>query len=92
MAILPSDVQPYRTTPTYTEKTVPAGLTGRHATKEGVWGAITVVDGRLKLYRLDSTTTPEMIVPGSPGIVAPQEVHRVEADGPEAFHVIFHRA
>ena len=91
MAILPPGVRPYRSTPAFTEKTVPAGLTGRHATKEGVWGAITVRDGRLRLYRLDGTAPPETIMPGSPGIVAPEEPHRVEPDGPVSFHVVFHR-
>lgn len=91
MSVLPPEVRPYRTTPNYTEKTVPAGLTGRHATKAEVWGEIVVMQGRLKLYRLDVAATPDILTPGRPGIVAPQEPHRVEADGPVSFHVVFHR-
>lgn len=92
MAQLPPEVRPYRTTPTYTETSVPKGLTGRHSTKDGVWGAITVESGRLWLHRLEAAAAPELLVPGQPGIVAPEEPHRVEPDGAVAFHVVFHRA
>lgn len=92
VAALPPGVRPYRTTPTFTEDSVPAGLTGRHATKDGVWGAITVESGRLWLHRLDGAAAPELLLPGVPGIVAPQEPHRVQPEGAVAFHVVFHRA
>ena len=93
MARLPPDVRPYQRTPTFTEETVPAGLTGRHSTKAGVWGVITVEAGRLFLFRLaGDVSDSELLVPGETGVVAPEELHRVEADGPVAFHVVFHRA
>lgn len=91
---LPKDVHPYKRTPSFTETTVPAGLLGEHATKDGVWGMIHVEEGRLRYVVTDSRreATQELLTPSTkPGIVEPTIVHRVEPDGAVRFHVEFHR-
>lgn len=88
---LPEGLAAYRRTPVFTEETLPAALRQSHRTKPGVWGAITVVEGRLRLRRLDPPDE-SVIDPSAPGIVAPEETHEVEPLGPVRFFVEFHAA
>jgi len=65
-------MQPYRTTADFTELTLPAALRRRHTTKDGVWGVVRVLAGRVKLHFLESGS--EVILsPELPGIVSPLE-------------------
>jgi tellurite resistance-related uncharacterized protein len=45
---LPADVRYVRTTPTFTEDTVPAGLLADHQLAAGVWGVLEVLSGHLR--------------------------------------------
>lgn len=93
-ARLPSHVRAYKRTPSFNEKTVPAGLLGEHSTKDGTWGLIRVEEGELRYIVTDPRrpTTTELLSPsGEPGVVEPTIVHRVEASGPVRFHVEFFR-
>ncbi len=88
---LPSSVEFYRSTPEFTEETVPAGLRKSHRTKSGVWGRIVVVEGRL-LYRVLGADEGEFtLAAGNPGIVEPGVEHEVEPLGTVRFHVEFYR-
>ncbi|HEY5722584.1 MAG TPA: DUF1971 domain-containing protein [Allosphingosinicella sp.] len=92
---LPGSVVSYRRTPEFSEATVPAGLKRAHSTKEGVWGLIHVLDGRLRYRILDERREPAelMLMPGlPPGIVEPTILHEVEPVGPVRFQVEFFRA
>ena len=92
---LPSGLESYRCTDTFSEQTVPAGLLKAHATKAGTWGLIRVTDGEL-LYRIDD----ERRIPAErrlaaglpPGVVEPTILHSVAPVGPVRFHVEFFRA
>jgi tellurite resistance-related uncharacterized protein len=65
-----------------------------HTTKEGAWGLIHVLEGRLA-YRIidprrpvsETVLTPE----DPPGVVEPTILHEVEPLGPVRFFVEFHR-
>lgn len=91
---LPSDVRPYRRTDVFSETTVPRGLLKSHTTKEGAWGLIHVLEGRLA-YRItdprrppsEAVLTPE----AAPGVVEPTILHEVEPLGAVRFYVEFHR-
>src|SRR5437899_11685896 len=41
---LPDHFKPYRTSPVFTEGTVPTGLRKEHSTRGGVWGKIHVLE------------------------------------------------
>ncbi len=74
---LPEGLVRYGGTPVFTEKTVPAKLTGAHDTKPGVWGKLVVIEGAL-----------DYVIPGPP-----EEKRRIEADGtaiiePEIEHYV----
>lgn len=80
---------PYRTTPVFDEDTLPAALRSEHSTKDGVWGLIRVLDGRLMLHFADGAAG-QLLEPGRPGLVAPQQVHHVEPMGPMRMQVEFY--
>lgn len=82
---------PYRSTPVFDERTLPAALRSRHNTKAGVWGIIRVFEGRLKLTYLDPPS--EIVVEqGGSGLLRPQQDHFVEPLGPIRMRVDFYDA
>ena len=89
---LPDDFTTYKTTETFTEETMPAGLRRDHATKAGVWARIVVSEGRLGYHVHPPIERSVELAPGSPGIVVPEVRHHVEPLGPVRFHVEFLRA
>ena len=93
MAQLPAGASPYRRTDTFTEETVPAALRRSHSTKDGVWGLIHVLEGRLANRIRDPRRLAHETVlePGAPGAVEPTILHEVEPLGPVRFYVEFHR-
>ncbi|WLI91706.1 DUF1971 domain-containing protein [Massilia sp. R2A-15] len=91
MLTLPEDVAHYKSTPEFTETTIPAGLLRSHSTAAGVWGRIKVLEGTL-LYRvLEPALQEYVLAPDHPGIIEPQAKHEVAAIGPVRFCVEFHR-
>ncbi len=91
MLTLPEDVAHYKSTPEFTETTIPAGLLRSHSTAAGVWGRIKVLEGTL-LYRvLEPALEEHVLALGHPGIIEPQAKHEVAAIGPVRFCVEFHR-
>jgi tellurite resistance-related uncharacterized protein len=91
---LPTDAEPYRRTETFTEATIPKGLLRSHATKDGTWGLIHVLEGRLA-YRITDPRRDKaervLTSDGQPGLVEPAILHEVEPLGPVRFYVEFHR-
>lgn len=79
--------EPYRITPVFDERSLPDGLRRDHSTKAGVWGVIRVLDGRLRLFSADGL---QDLSPGRPGLVHPEQKHRVEPLGPMRMQVEFY--
>ena len=90
-AQLPAGLVAYRRTPIFTETTLPGALRRRHMTKAGVWGLITVVEGRLRFRRLEPLVETTLD-PANPAVVAPEEPHEVEPIGQVRFFVEFYTA
>ncbi len=91
MKQLPDHVTQYRSTPEFTEATLPGGLRGAHRTRPGVWGRIRVLEGEL-LYRILEPIPEELLLtPERPGVVEPAVAHQVEPRGPVRFRVEFLR-
>lgn len=84
-----SPVTPYRSTPVFDEGSLPAALRGEHSTKAGVWGVIRVLEGKLLLTRADPPGE-QLLEPGSPGLVLPQQPHHVTPQGPMRMQVDFY--
>ena len=90
--ILPTNVEPYRTTKTFTDATIPDGLQKGHITKEGVWGRIVVEEGTLLYALCPPQGLAWLLQPGRPAIIAPGQLHEVKLQGPVRFRVEFYRA
>ena len=82
---------PYKITPVFDESTLPAGLRRVHSTKEGVWGIVRMLEGRLRLV-FSETGRDLMLRPGVPGLLQPCEPHLVEPLSPFRMQVEFYRS
>jgi len=90
-AALPPNCEPYRSTPVFTEATVPPGLLREHRTAPGTWALICVLEGRL-LYRVLDPPSERLLDPSTaPGLVEPGVPHEVAPLGPVRFQIVFHR-
>jgi tellurite resistance-related uncharacterized protein len=91
MKDLPKHLVHYKSTPEFTEQTIPAGLLRAHTTAAGVWGRIRVIEGSLRYRITEPLVEVHLLAPGAPGVVEPQIRHEVEAVGPVRFCVDFFR-
>ena len=88
---LPPGCAAYRSTPVFTEATVPPALLRSHRTAPGTWALIRVLEGRL-LYRVLDPPSERVLDPsGAPGLVEPGVPHEVVPLGLVRFQVEFHR-
>jgi tellurite resistance-related uncharacterized protein len=87
---LPAQVAAYRDTPTFDQDSVPAALLRDHNTKAGVWGQIVVLEGVLELG-IDEPSATLTLTPDVPGVVRPEQVHRVRPLGAVRFFVRFYK-
>ena len=86
---LPPGLKAYRRTPEFDQDTLPAGLRRAHRTKPGVWALIHVLEGRLR-YRVLEPLSEMELMPGTPGVVHPEQPHEVEPLGRMRMFVEFH--
>ncbi len=86
----PPDATCYRTTPTFTAASTPAGLLKDHRTKPGVWAVIRVETGSLAFF-LEDAPSPTMIAAGERLACPPETRHRVEPAADVAFCIEFWR-
>jgi tellurite resistance-related uncharacterized protein len=91
MKTLPGHVAHYKSTPVFTEHTVPGALQRNHNTAAGVWGRITILEGELLYHISEPERETIRLTPQQPGIVEPRIQHEVEVIGPVRFQVDFHR-
>jgi tellurite resistance-related uncharacterized protein len=86
---LPDGVVAYRRSPEFDQDTLPAALQREHTTRAGTWALIHVIEGKL-LYRVLDPHSEQVLEPGTPGIVVPQEPHEVKPLGPVRMFVEFY--
>jgi tellurite resistance-related uncharacterized protein len=91
MKALPSSVEYYKSTPEFTETSVPAALRKDHTTAVGVWGKITVLEGSLEYCITEPSPEQHLLNSDMPGVVEPQMKHYVNITGPVRFRVDFYR-
>lgn len=93
MKTIPDHVVHYKSSPVFTDSTVPQALQQGHTTAAGVWGRITVLEGSLRYRITDPSAQAEehILTPERHGVVEPQIEHEVEVIGPVKFQVDFHR-
>ena len=84
------ETAPYRVTPVFDERTLPAGLRREHRTKVGVWGVVRIIEGELRLSFADGRS--QVLSAECPGLLEPDEPHWVTPLGPMRMQVEFYDA
>lgn len=92
MPQLPAHAEVFKTTPEYTERTIPEGMLDDHRTRAGVWGRIVVREGKLMYSLADSHGGTWVLRPGVDGVIAPGVGHWVAPNGRVRFVIEFLRA
>jgi tellurite resistance-related uncharacterized protein len=91
MKILPDSLSPIRKTPEFDEISIPKGLLKAHQTKEGVWGKIVILEGKLQ-YKINEPEEEIIILDtDNCGVVEPKILHEVKPLGPVKFYVEFYQ-
>lgn len=91
MKTLPDTVEFYKSTPEFTDLSVPAALKRDHTTGAGVWAKINVLEGALTYCITEPSEERHPLKVGDEGIIEPQMKHHVEMNGPVRFRVDFYR-
>jgi hemoglobin len=81
--------KPYRSTPVFTNQTLPLALKAAHNTRAGVWGVIRVLEGCVR-YQIEDEGEARLLSPGVPGFVLPEQRHHVEPMGEMRMQVEFY--
>lgn len=90
-AELPDDLEVVRTTETWDEGTMPAGLRRAHRVAAGRWARLRVEEGELR-FRAQTEPVIDVVVDAhAPQAIPPEVEHEVEASGPVRFFVEFLR-
>jgi len=90
---LPQNLEHYNSTPVFNETTIPKGLLSDHQTKQGSWGLIKILSGKLEYVIKTSGSKDEVytLEVTRPGVVEPQTLHYVKPLGQVCFQVEFYR-
>jgi tellurite resistance-related uncharacterized protein len=81
---------PYRVTPVFDQDSLPDALRQAHSTKDGVWGIIRVLEGRLRFVAY-APGREDVLTPERFAVVLPGQRHFVEPLGPMRMQVEFYR-
>lgn len=81
--------KPYHTTVVFDENTLPEALQKTHRTKEGAWAVLRILEGRLN-YEILEPHSFQTLTPEHPGVVYPDQPHRVEPLGPMRMQIEFY--
>ena len=87
----PDGMQVYKKTAEFTERSMPTGLSGQHATRPGIWGVITVVQGTLRYLIEPPYTCEQLVRAGQTAIVVPEMRHRIAPEEEVRFYVEYYR-
>jgi len=93
MKTIPESAVFYKSTPVFTQDSVPAAIQRGHTTADDVWARIRILEGSL-IYRItDPRVPPEevLLTPEHHGVVEPHVEHEVQVVGPVRFQLDFHR-
>lgn len=89
---IPDGFELARTTPTFDNDTVPAGLLAAHRVADGVWGRLIVHTGRVGFAFEDHPKLIVVLDAGNSVAIPPGRLHHVELDQPATLAVEFYRA
>ena len=83
-------ITPYGTSPIFDEHSLPDALRNKHTTKDGTWGLLRMLEGKVRLVFLDPPSD-RLVTVDDPAPIPPQSLHFVELAGPMKMQVEFYR-
>jgi hemoglobin len=81
---------PYRSTPVFTNDTLPEALRRAHSTKPGVWGLLKVIKGSV-LYVIEESGEGQIVHATQSVVIQPQQLHSVDPQDDMEMQVDFYR-
>ena len=88
---IPTGFELARTTTTFDNDTVPAGLLSAHRVADGVWGRLVVHTGSVNFMFEDQPESPIPVAASEHMIIPPARPHHLELDEPATFAIEFYR-
>ena len=88
---LPDGLEHVRTTDTFDNDTVPAGLLRAHRVDAGVWGRLDVHTGAVTFVFDDEPEHPIPVTAGGSVAIPPARQHHLTLEQPATFAVEFYR-
>lgn len=82
--------RPYRITPNFNEKSVPAPLLSERSLKSGTWGVIRVHDGLIRFIEDGGVPRQSLHGPQTPAFIKPETPHHLELLGSVSFQIEFY--
>ena len=89
---MPDGLRLVRTTPEFTDESVPAGLRNAHQVAAHVWGRLCVRRGTVRFVFEDPPGTEHVVSAGEHLDIPPNVAHRVAPEAGARFVVEFHTA
>jgi tellurite resistance-related uncharacterized protein len=83
-------ITPYASSPIFDEQNLPDALRKDHRTKDGTWGVLRVLAGKVRLVFIDPPSQV-IVTPETPALIPPQATHFVELLGKMTMQVDFYR-
>jgi CubicO group peptidase (beta-lactamase class C family) len=90
-AALPGGLEHVRTTPRFTDQSVPPSLRREHQLAAREWGRLVVDSGALRLVFAGQGDSPVTVHAGGTAIIPPERVHHVELEQGTTFSIEIHR-
>lgn len=88
---IPNTTTLSRTSPVFTEETVPKGLLKDHNLKAGTWGSLIVEQGQVAFYLAGMTAPEAEINAGERWTILPEEKHFIRVHGEARFYIEFYK-
>jgi tellurite methyltransferase len=89
-AEMPEGLHVVRSSPEWTEQTVPQGLLRTHRLGHGTWGTIVIHTGQLRFTMSTDSPTDTVLGPDSNQAIPPDVSHEVGLMGPVRFMIDFY--
>lgn len=84
--MLPEPAQHYKSTPTFDQDSLPAGILRNHSLKRGTWGKLIVLNGEVTFHEGQEQW---VVTPQAAHVILPEVVHHLEVTGPVSLRVDF---
>jgi len=88
---LPEGVKPYASSAVFTSTSVPKNLLNAHATKDGVWGRLNILEGTVQYFLQGQSEPLAILHKNDSWIIFPTELHFIQPSKEAEFQIEFCR-